>query len=223
MRWLVLVVALVATSAASATDGFYAEAALGASFMNKQDEDDVQGNEARYDPGEGVAASLAAGYQFKRLRGEFNVSYRRSEGNLEARQTDRRLLEPCPREGGLVVCEVYSEIEPDVSNLAFMVNGYYDLFADGPVIPYVGAGIGASVIFWDARTTRGGSRSAWEPVFAANAMAGVTIPFSKAIALTAGYRYLYAPSITVNYGPGIGSLDLDAESHEAMFGLRFYF
>jgi opacity protein-like surface antigen len=72
----------------------------------------------------------------------------------------------------------------DIDNLAFMVNGYYDLKTSTKFTPYVGAGIGLANIEVDAPAYRNSDN-----VFAYQALVGVSYELDKNSSVTAGYRY----------------------------------
>ena len=81
-----------------------------------------------------------------------------------------------------------------------MVNLYYDLhIADGPILPWIGAGAGAAFVDYtiedpNAAPTFDAKDTSW--VFAYQFMAGITFPVVDGISMSAGYRFFQ----TQNFG-----------------------
>lgn len=112
-----------------------------------------------------------------------------------------------------------------------LVNGYLD-FEAGPIVPYVGAGIGASYLAVDDYRSRGGAgrgRSAdsdgWTAAWALTT--GIGIPLGDSLTLDVGYRFA-ALGDTRLRAPGIGgrrgAVELDGiVSHQVTAGLRYLF
>jgi len=99
----------------------------------------------------------------------------------------------------------------DVTSLAFMANGYYDIPVQSAVIPYVGAGIGV------ADVEMNGLRNDSDTVFAFQLMAGGAIPVSPNVALTGEYR-LFATE-----DPHAGNLHYEYVNSGVLIGIRASF
>ncbi len=115
-------------------------------------------------------------------------------------------------------------IATKIDTVAALVNGYIDLGTWNRLTPYVGAGVGASLVrtggFWtpigpsaaDARLAN----------FAWAAMAGVGYNVTPNLLVDAGYRYIDlgdAKSGTPNFGPAITYDRITA--HEVRLGARY--
>jgi opacity protein-like surface antigen len=111
------------------------------------------------------------------------------------------------------------KVDGDMSSLAGMVNGYYQLPIDFPVKPYVGVGIGVANVDVDASAS-GMNANDDDTVFAYQAMAGITYEINPAVAIGAGYVYFATedPSFDTSSGSGF---DSEYASHSFMFQLRF--
>ena len=76
-----------------------------------------------------------------------------------------------------------------------MVNLYYDIHLfDGPILPWIGAGLGGAFIDYsidDPDPLNGGQFNSKDNtwVFSYQFMAGVTFPIAEGISMSAGYRY----------------------------------
>lgn len=99
----------------------------------------------------------------------------------------------------------------DITSLAFMANGYYDIPVQSAVIPYVGGGIGI------ADVEMNGLRNDSDTVFAFQLMAGAAIPVSPNVALTGEYR-LFATE-----DPHAGNLHYEYVNSGLLIGIRANF
>jgi len=98
----------------------------------------------------------------------------------------------------------------DVSSLAIMVNGYYDLPVDlAQFKPFVGAGIGwarnkIDDIAWNDPTPASGViPGGTDSGFAWQLMAGAIVPITDGWGLEVGYRYYDAGDLKKDAGPAI--------------------
>lgn len=162
MRTLYFVLPLLAATVFSATDAraqaqLYAGGYGGLGFAH----------DANTNTGQILTTDLGFGFgAFVGGRVNPNV---RVEGEIAYRSNDLKSL------GGGIV-------GGDVTSLAFMANGYYDIPVQSAVIPFVGAGIGV------ADVEMSGLRNDTDTVIAFQLMAGGAIPVSPNVALTAEYR-----------------------------------
>lgn len=112
-----------------------------------------------------------------------------------------------------------------------LVNGYLD-FAIGPIVPYLGAGIGASYLALDNYRSRSGAdfgrsrdTGGWNAAWALTA--GIGVPLGEKLTLDFGYRFasigdirLHAPRLA---GRG-GAVELDdIVGQHVTAGLRYLF
>jgi outer membrane protein OmpA-like peptidoglycan-associated protein len=117
---------------------------------------------------EGFIGGLAAGYQFGQFRAEINGDYSQNEVK------------------SLSVLGTNVPASGHTANLSFMVNGLYDIPLGLPVVPYVGAGVGATDLRFDGV---GGSADKWG--FAVQPIVGVSYSITPQISIAGEYRYLY--------------------------------
>ena len=106
-----------------------------------------------------------------------------------------------------------------------MANLYYDLhFFDGPVLPWVGAGLGGAFVDYnisDAPTNElSGKDQRW--VFAYQFMAGVTFPVSEGVSMSLAYRYFRTADFDyINAIPDTLTTNITQQSVDV--GLQFHF
>jgi outer membrane protein OmpA-like peptidoglycan-associated protein len=179
----------------------------------------------------GFAGVLSVGYGFGNgLRLELEGSYRQNDvDNIKASGL-----------GSL----------PGVSGTAatygIMFNALYD-FRLGPVMPYVGAGVGYAIQDWDdvgfgARSANGSGRLTFggdQGTFAYQAILGVALPIDSVpgLALTAEYRFMGTAGIDID-GRANGTVTVNGDTfrdrrafsysadnynHSIMFGVRYNF
>lgn len=99
----------------------------------------------------------------------------------------------------------------EVTSLAFMANGYYDIPVQSALIPYIGAGIGLADVEMD------GLRNDSDTVLAFQLMAGGAIPVSPTVALTAEYRLFGTED------PRAGNLEYEYLHSGFLVGIRANF
>ncbi|BDG72876.1 OmpA family protein [Roseomonas fluvialis] len=180
----------------------------------------------------GFAGVLSVGYGFGNgLRLELEGSYRQNDvDNIKASGVGS-----LPRTGGTA------------ASYGVMFNALYD-FRLGPVMPYVGAGVGYVINDWDdisfgqraangtnARLSFGGDSG----TFAYQAILGIALPIDSVpgLALTAEYRFLGTAQVELD-GRANGvvqvgntriadreafSYSADNYNHSIMFGVRYNF
>ncbi|MEM7443667.1 MAG: outer membrane beta-barrel protein [Pseudomonadota bacterium] len=105
---------------------------------------------------------------------------------------------------------------------AFMGNVLYEFNNIAGVHPYLGAGIGAAHVTLDIDVPGVETYSASDTVFAAQAIAGLRIPFSDRLSGVIDYRYFSAFDTSfADIDPEI--INDDYSSHTVMAGLRYTF
>ena len=124
----------------------------------------MPGGSATIDRDEGFIAGAAAGYQFGQFRAELNGDY--SRNGVKSASV-----------GG-----VTSSVGGHTQNISIMANGLYDIPLGLPIVPYIGAGAGATD-FGD------GSADKWG--FAIQPIVGVSYSITPQISIAGEYRYLY--------------------------------
>lgn len=105
-----------------------------------------------------------------------------------------------------------------------MANLYYDLHLfDGPILPWVGAGLGGAFVDYNISDTLNelsGKDQVW--VFAYQFMAGVTFPVSEGVSMSVGYRYFRTADFDyINAIPDTLTTNITQQSVDV--GLQFHF
>ena len=105
-----------------------------------------------------------------------------------------------------------------MSALSFMVNGYYDLPVDSPIVPYVGVGLGLANVDVDDVVVDGTAvGGADDTVFAYQFAAGATFELDPNFSFDASYRYFATDE------PDLDGTEAEYESHNFMVGLLYTF
>ncbi len=191
---------------AQSASGPYAEARLGAVFVEDADFDALGlTGELTYDPG--IALDLAFGYAFEvGLRAEFQVGYRKSD------------IDDVKIDGFGT-----TDIDGDQTTYTSMANLYYDFdfarLSGDPggvsrLVPYLGAGIGVAV--HDLDFDSGGSDT--DTVFAYQGIAGFAYSLAQNWRLTLTYIYLRTSDPEFD-----DDFETEYRSHNAMLGVRYSF
>lgn len=164
---------------------------------------------------------LGFGYQYNsHFRTDITIDYEwagRFRGDL-----------PCPAPCGGGGGGLFSEESADISAWTGLINGYFDFGTWSGFTPYVGAGVGASLVIVDdvafvnpdGTTGTYGGDEEWN--FAWALMAGASYDLSHKLALDLNYRYL-------SLGDGKSDVALfntvidyeDLAAHEVRIGLRY--
>lgn len=226
---------LAATAQAQSWDprvqGIYVGAGAGFNYLMGSD-DTIGGRTVDVGFEWGFAGVLSVGYGFGNgLRLELEGNYRQNDvDNIKASG-----IGSLPRASGTA------------SSFGVMFNALYD-FRVGPVMPYVGAGIGwvwhdYNDVGFTARDNQGNAGSLIfggnDNAFAYQAILGVAMPIDSVpgLALTAEYRFLGTAgndisgraNATVQQGGsriaerGAHTLSADNFNHSIMFGVRYNF
>ena len=112
----------------------------------------------------------------------------------------------------------------NVSAVGLMANGYYDFKTDMPIVPYVGAGVGAVNVSVNDVTASGflkGNDS--DRVLAWQLKAGISYPVSDKTSLTFGYRFFDTKDLSLVTSAGTPYTADGARSHSLETGLRYVF
>lgn len=104
-------------------------------------------------------------------------------------------------------------VDGDVSNISFMVNGYYDIPTGTAVTPYVGGGIGLARLEIKPQD----EDSMDDTVFAYQVGLGVGIAVSKTVTIDLGYRYFATAD------PEFDGVEAEYKSHNILAGVRVVF
>ena len=125
----------------------------------------IPGGSATVNRDLGWIAGAAVGYQLGLFRAEINGDY--SRNSIDS-----------VRAGGVTI----SGVGGHTQNISFMMNGLFDIPLGMPIVPYIGAGAGATD-FGDGSTDRWG--------FAIQPIVGVSYSITPQISIAGEYRYLY--------------------------------
>lgn len=136
-------------------------------------DDSAGGTPVNIDVDDGFMGEVGIGRYFGRsFRAELELAYRSSD-----------LTEA--RSGGTT-----ASVSGDYTVFSAMLNGFYDLHFDFPIVPYVGAGIGAAMIDFDGVTVGGATTKAEEATeFAYQGIVGLSWRFASDFVATVDYRY----------------------------------
>jgi opacity protein-like surface antigen len=141
----------------------------------------------------------AVGYMMEKFRVEGELSYQTSD------------IDSMSGPGGSV------SFNGDISALTFLVNGYIDFATGGSWTPYLTAGIGYSKVEADIESV-----SDDDNLLAYQLGFGIGYAMSETVTLDLRYRYLGFDDYEYSE-VGVGSLSVEASSHNLTAGLRFAF
>jgi opacity protein-like surface antigen len=222
---------------AAPISGVYVGGGVGANFSQEQNTtitDQNLSGSGKFKFNAGPAAKLYVGYGFGNgFRAELEGNYRYN--SLSGTNT-------LPLVGSL-------NAHGNEQKYAGMLNGLYDFTTLTPyVVPYIGVGVGyggESLQGVNLYTNNGGARdngsiaigNASKSQFAVQAIAGVAVPITPALSLTAEYNFFVMPT-KVNYSgvgsittvnptvthTGFGSIRTDSSyNHTLLVGVRYAF
>ena len=134
----------------------------------------------------GWIAGAAAGYQLGLFRAEINGDY--SRNSVDSSKVN---------------------IGGHTQNISFMMNGLFDIPLGMPIVPYIGAGAGATD-FGNGSTDRWG--------FAIQPIVGVSYSITPQISISGEYRYLYGVD-EVHFG----TVTLTNREHHFLLGATYHF
>lgn len=106
-----------------------------------------------------------------------------------------------------------------------MVNLYYDIhIADGPILPWIGAGIGGAFVDYaiddpNSLLTFNAKDTTW--VFAYQFMGGITFPIAEGISMSIGYTYFQTQDFTYENTFG-EEQETDLTQHSVDLGMQFH-
>jgi opacity protein-like surface antigen len=186
-----------AVSAEAVEPNFYVQGNIGYTAVNDADltvADEPASDELSFDGGWNVSA--AAGVKLGNGRVEGEIGYRTNDFD-EYSGSGEGVSEPA---------------DGEISNISFMVNGYYDIPTGTAVTPYVGGGIGVARIEIEPS-----GESYDDTVFAYQGAIGVGIAVSKTVTIDLGYRYFATTD------PDFEGTEVEYKSHNLLAGVRIVF
>ena len=228
--------AMMGVSAAQAQsyEGLYAKIGAGLNYVapDRDFDGDADFNaDGEFDYDNGIAVITAIGYDYGKLRGEFEYSYRTND----IRQIDSGT----PNFSGFSE----SDISGDVKSHSIMANLIYDFdyvrqSTSLPVTPYIGGGVGLAFIDYDITgsvATAPGALVApgfnsinldgTERSFTFQGIAGVAIELDENVGIDLEYRYVGYPKrgIPTTLNTTNGDIFTTLNSHTLLAALRWNF
>ncbi|MEM9845924.1 MAG: outer membrane beta-barrel protein [Pseudomonadota bacterium] len=172
--------ALVIATTASAQD-FYGQLYGGITFPDDPTFSGIVGGvpadvDTTLDEGFLIGGSVGLRFaSVPNLRAEVELSY--GENDIDGINFSGNGLAPEVGVGG------------DISHTSLLVNGYWDFQTNGPLTPYVGAGLGVGFVDTSAVYGPGVRLDSSDDVFALQLIAGASYDLSESTALFADVRY----------------------------------
>ncbi len=110
-----------------------------------------------------------------------------------------------------------------IHNKALMGNVFYDFDTGTRITPYLGAGVGSSLVDADAmRTVNGATLDDDRVAFAYQGIAGFALALEGNWDFTADYRYFATPDLKFKSSTGVRA-ETENTSHNLMMGIRYTF
>ena len=207
---LALAVATLGLSNAAMAQGYngwYLGARAGVAWLEDHSSP-VGGVNSSYDFDHGWGLGGSVGYQYGGpWRVELEVAYRKNDLDSVTRGGARL--------GGAT---------GEMSSLALMLNGFYDIDTGTAFTPYLGLGIGYARVSADGLTATGlgATNSDDDNKFAYQAIAGLAYKLTPEVSLTADYRYFATqdPKFRLSNGANVEG---EYKTHNVMVGLLLRF
>jgi len=184
--------------------------------------EDLTGNAVTGIPGgiarqnEGYIFGIAGGYKWGPWRGELDLDY--SHNGL---RSGTNVFTGATRSSGL---------GGSSSNLAFMLNGYYDFATGTRFTPYLGFGVGGDYFsLHQVKTTTLASNisiaNSNDVVFAYQPIVGVSYAINDQWSAGLEYRYFSTTDAKIKYQPNppAGKFTIDPTSHNILATITFHF
>jgi opacity protein-like surface antigen len=207
---LALAVPSLAEAGEVSGEGIYGEIRGGANLANDSDLDASTGESGEFEYDTGYVVELAGGYHHREsgVRGELALGLR---GN----DIDDITIE------GLSASSAGLSVDGDAEVVSGMANLYFEPDLGGQVRPYVGGGIGAAYVSFDAKVSGLRVLNDNDTVFAYQFMAGGIWEFSNNpnVGVTLGYTYFGTSDGEYKDEGGI-KFDASYDSHAVMIGFR---
>ena len=171
--------------------------------------------------GDGFRAELELGFQANDVETHNNVK----AAGLNLTDEDAAVLISGSPALGATVGTIVAAGEGEVSNTFVMVNGYYDFreIMDGPVSPYVGAGIGVSNVKVEFSPSGVGIIDDSQTVFSWQLMGGLNWDVEENMTLYAGGRYRATGDVEVDIDLFPAALEIENRGMLFEVGLRYRF
>jgi len=210
MKMIFFFTAFILVTTTARANNMYIAAGAGSFSANNFSEDHF-GAITSIEPGTGFNTTLTGGYEFSapHLRAELEFGYRQANIDKVA------LLGVRPVATGYI------------SVSSAMVNSWYDLPLNLPVIPYVGGGLGAANVVRSSFSLQVSNfpisaQRIEDTVFAYQIGGGFSYPITDALAIDAGYRYLGTTDVH-DTTSGFLAKAQGIDSHNSSVQLRWSF
>lgn len=203
LKFAAVGVGVLMLTAPAWADGFYAAGRGGWNHVQGDNLNDSGQGDAEYSNGYIVGGAF--GYAWTNgFRAEAEVMYRDNDVD--------KVGFPGARQGAT----------GDVTSWSGMGNLYYDLkFPGFPLVPYVGAGVGAVRVRMDNVRVNGALLSNDNDTSAAvQGIVGIAYPFTPRAQVTLDYRYMYAPNLEFS---GPANFDTSYQNQSVTAGIRVNF
>lgn len=197
-------------------EGSYVELRAGSSFREDADNSGSVNGSTDFDPGTSLAGAI--GYSFGR-GDDFGLRYLddfRVEVEFLRQENDINDF------GSVSAGNGPGDSDNQTALSAFMVNAYYDYDTGTAWTPYIGGGVGAAIVDFEASSGGNSVVDDTDTVFAYQARAGIGYEISPSTVLSVGYRF-FATEDPEFDGTGGGRFDSEYLSHTVEAGLRVYF
>jgi OmpA-OmpF porin, OOP family len=151
---------------------------------------------------------FSAGYRFNEMRAEFQAGYQGADID-SIRQIDT---------------PVHSGNSNHLNAWDFMVNGYYDFKTEWVAEPFIGLGIGASIVDTKIKiTTNDRLIEKSQTAFSYQGILGARYPVTDDVDLSIEYRYFSVSRFTVKDNVSDSEWKINYDRHHVMLGLNYAF
>ncbi|MEM7767085.1 MAG: outer membrane beta-barrel protein [Pseudomonadota bacterium] len=181
----------------------------------------------------GLALAAEAGLKYANgLRSGIEIAYLQSDVDTHVGVTlgggsidgvDAAALAGSADPLGVTVGELVSDGRGEISSTAVFANVYYDFNRDGPLSPYLGAGIGFADVDVEYAPSGVGIIDDGETAFAYQVKVGASYALTEAIEAYGEYAYRASEDIEVSNALFPGTLDIENEANVFAVGLRYTF
>lgn len=186
---------------AQADGTFYGRVSAGASSLSDPDVTGAIEGSASFGTGQAFGGAIGYDYAGSPFRAELEYVYRTADADPFGGSS-----------GG------------DLASTTIALNGYYDFTTIGPIIPYVGAGLGyATEIDFDIGSGTGVGEYSDSGTSLVQVMLGARYPINERFSVTGELRYFDAGSVSLDRSGGVETLELDYSGVELNLGLQFAF
>jgi len=186
------------TSDAYSADGLYAGGNIGIGFLSDSDVSipDLGGYNVKIEYNSGIALGAAFGYAFNNFRAEGEIDWQKNDLDKVSMLGES------------------ADVDGDVTNLAFLANGYYDFHNSSKFTPYVSAGIGLTNVKVSSSDLEADND---DTVFAYQVGVGIGYAINDSVTLEVKYRYFGASD------PEFDGVKVEIGSHNVLAGFRIGF